>query len=77
MNPLVSDAKRHTLWTRWRSMTIGPGSEETLQKVMARYEREGFVGQFGARPMGQLRCFNCNEDLDPAKGQHQPSQPRT
>ncbi|HUR64231.1 MAG TPA: hypothetical protein VM241_07095 [Candidatus Thermoplasmatota archaeon] len=48
-------------------MTIGPGSEETLQKVLERYNREGFTGQFGSRPGGQLRCFTCNEDLDPAK----------
>jgi hypothetical protein len=48
-------------------MTTGPGSEETLQKVLERYGREGFVGQFGSRPAGQLRCFSCNEDLDPAQ----------
>lgn len=47
-------------------MTIGPGSEETLQAVLARYGREGFAGQFGARPAGQLRCFTCGRDLDPA-----------
>lgn len=47
-------------------MTIGPGSEETLQKVLERYHREGFTGQFGSRSAGQLRCFTCNEDLDPA-----------
>ncbi|MFO1536139.1 MAG: hypothetical protein ABR586_10775 [Thermoplasmatota archaeon] len=48
-------------------MTIGPGSEETLQKVLERYNREGFTGQFGARQAGQLRCFTCNNDLDPAQ----------
>ena len=47
-------------------MTVGPGSEETLQKVLDRYNREGYVGQFGSRPLGQLRCFSCNEDMDPA-----------
>ncbi|MEA3203976.1 MAG: hypothetical protein QOI63_1656 [Thermoplasmata archaeon] len=46
-------------------MTIGP--EETLQGVLERYTQEGFTGQFGARQAGQLRCFTCGNDLDPAK----------
>lgn len=48
-------------------MAEGVGSEETLQAVLERYGRAGFTGQFGARPAGQLRCFTCGSDLDPAK----------
>ena len=43
------------------------GPEETLQGVLERYAREGFTGQFGARAAGQVRCFTCDNDLDPAK----------
>jgi len=47
-------------------MTIGTGSEEGLQAVLDLYDREGFHGQFGSRPMGQIRCFTCDEDMNPA-----------
>jgi hypothetical protein len=36
-----------------------PGGEEGLQEILARYERQGFRGQFGARPPADIICFSC------------------
>ncbi|HUR61138.1 MAG TPA: hypothetical protein VM286_02075 [Candidatus Thermoplasmatota archaeon] len=47
-------------------MSRAADSEETLQKVMERYSREGYKGQFGARAGGRVRCFSCSKDMDPA-----------
>jgi hypothetical protein len=38
--------------------------EETLTGVLARYEKQGFKGQFSARPGGQLLCLSCQHRAD-------------
>lgn len=42
------------------------GSEESQNSVIARYEREGFKGQFGARSPGHIVCFTCRKESDAA-----------
>lgn len=39
-------------------------SEETLVDVVARYERQGFKGQFGARAGGLVFCSSCRQEAD-------------
>ncbi|MCA1819080.1 MAG: hypothetical protein LC620_03350 [Halobacteriales archaeon] len=39
-------------------------SEETLTDVVARYEREGFKGQFAARAGGRVFCATCRRESD-------------
>jgi hypothetical protein len=41
-------------------------SEETMQEVLQRYEKQGFKGQFGARAGGRIICFTCRTE-SPAK----------
>jgi len=42
-------------------MGSAAASEETLQEVLQRYEKAGFLGQFGARPASQIICFSCHK----------------
>jgi hypothetical protein len=48
------------------SAAPAPGSEDTLRDVVARYERRGFVGQFGARLGARIMCFTCRHESDAA-----------
>jgi hypothetical protein len=41
------------------------GEAQTLRDVLARYEREGFPGHFGAREGGRIRCFACSAEFPP------------
>jgi hypothetical protein len=41
------------------------GEAETLSKVIDELEAEGYLGQFGARDGGVVRCFSCRHDFDP------------
>jgi hypothetical protein len=43
-----------------------PSDNTTLAEVLARYEAEGFTGQFAARPGGVVHCFACGRDHDPS-----------
>jgi hypothetical protein len=44
-----------------------PSDNTTLTEVLARYEGEGFTSQFAARPGGEIHCFTCGQDHDPAR----------
>jgi hypothetical protein len=43
------------------------GEAQTLQGVLARYEKEGYGGHFGAREGGRIRCFSCSSEFPPAE----------
>jgi hypothetical protein len=43
-----------------------PSDNTTLSEVLARYEQAGFTGQFAARPGGDVHCYACGRDHDPA-----------
>jgi hypothetical protein len=39
------------------------GEAETLRRVLAELEVEGYRGQFGAREGGVVRCFTCRHEF--------------
>ncbi len=41
------------------------GEAETLRRVIAELEAEGYRGQFGAREGGVVRCFSCRHEFAP------------
>jgi hypothetical protein len=42
-----------------------PSDNTTLVEVLARYERAGFDGQFGATPEGMVHCYACGNVARP------------
>ena len=42
------------------------GEAQTLRGVIEEFERAGYIGQFGARTGGVVRCFTCQYDFGPA-----------
>ena len=38
------------------------GEAQTLRAVLARFESDGYVGQFAAREGGLVHCFTCGQD---------------
>ena len=38
------------------------GEAQTLRSVLARFEADGYVGQFAAREGGLVHCFTCGHD---------------
>ena len=45
--------------------TYEQGEAETLRRVLAELEAEGYRGQFGAREGGVVRCFTCRHEFAP------------
>jgi hypothetical protein len=40
-----------------------PPDDTSLHDVLARLEREGFVGQFRPGPAARIHCFSCGRDF--------------